>query len=168
MRMPKPTSGRGFSLIEMLVVILIILILASIVMITTSKMRQKAKENKTKAVLQAVRGALTQYLEDGSNAYRSYPVVGYDSWPSPYDPAGVDFDLRWVPKEEDNFKPEFKDPADKNYLLDAYGKRIKYRRTGSKYLAWSYGPNGIDEIGPDPKKQERGVGDDISSFDVDY
>lgn len=63
------TRSKGFTLVELLVVISIIAILASVVTVNVSSSRQKARDAKRTADLLAVQSALELYYADN----KSYP-----------------------------------------------------------------------------------------------
>src|SRR3990167_994413 len=64
---------RGFTLVELLVVISVIGILASIVTVNANVARRLSRDSKRKADIQNVAGALELYR--ASSASRAYPVV---------------------------------------------------------------------------------------------
>ncbi|NLF33285.1 MAG: type II secretion system protein, partial [Planctomycetes bacterium] len=63
------TTGRAFTLIELMIVIGLIGILVTLVVSVGSAVRAKAAENQTRAVLKAVQGAIEAYAD----TYRTVP-----------------------------------------------------------------------------------------------
>lgn len=70
--------NRAFTLIEILVVIAVIGVLSSVVMISTSQSRMKARDAKRVAQLNQIKNALQMYFND--NGY--YPVTSNCGWDS--------------------------------------------------------------------------------------
>ena len=64
---------KGFTLIELLVVIFIISLLASIVVVSVSTARAKARDARRIADIDSVRGAMEMYADDSNS---SYPTAG--------------------------------------------------------------------------------------------
>jgi prepilin-type N-terminal cleavage/methylation domain-containing protein len=174
-------SRRGFTVIELLVVVGIIAFLLALIGIIAARARMKARTSKTKALIKRVQMALDAY----KTVHREYPggwgAATKDTWPDPYDIAGVEFDHRVTSQSDPGgfpFDQADMDPKDKNYLLDAWGQRIRYRKVSPGHmLVWSTGPDKIDQIGKDVgKARERGssipvgsdVSDDLSNVEVDY
>jgi prepilin-type N-terminal cleavage/methylation domain-containing protein len=159
--------SRGFTLIEMLVVIGIIGLLLSLFAVIAVKMRMMAKISQTQALIQRIHTACEAY----KLTYRCYPPYNpgstpqTDTYPSGYaqgsKPIGAAMDItmltKWTPAT--TFKLQDYDPqtppdlsatAAKQYLVDAWyvpndglDHRIWYRKMGpDKILIWSHGPNG--------------------------
>jgi prepilin-type N-terminal cleavage/methylation domain-containing protein len=168
-----PVSRRGFTLIEMLVVLAIIAMLFALVGVIALKAREKARVSRTKGLLKRIQLGLDEYFV----VWREYPSgapTHPETWPAPYNMGGVEFDQTFVTKRDPggtSFNKDDMDPADNTYLMDAWGKRIRYRKESvTKVLVWSVGPDGLDDIGDpikNPGSSER-AGDDISSTASDY
>jgi len=62
-------KSKGFTIIELLVVVAIIAVLASIVLINVNAIRNKASDAKTKAQMSALRAAAATYYDSNSNNY---------------------------------------------------------------------------------------------------
>jgi general secretion pathway protein G len=71
---PAKQSRRGFTLIEMMIVVTIIAVLASIVIPKFADLMRKAKEGVTKAGLGAMRSALSIYVGDNEGVYPSFSL----------------------------------------------------------------------------------------------
>jgi len=67
--MKTRTSGRGFTLIEMLVVVVIISILSSLVLAAVSSARTRAKAMQTQGTITGLEAALDRYESD----FQDYP-----------------------------------------------------------------------------------------------
>jgi len=173
-------ARRGFTVIEILVVISIIAFLFGIVGVIAIKSREKAKVTKCKAILNKAKMALEMYKAH----WREYPAgaPGHAlTWPDPYDMKGVEFDHRFVSERDPGgtkFDQDEIDKTDNTKLVDPWGSRIRYRKVApERMLLWSVGPDKIDDLGDSVKntsKAERtGVAplqqsDDISHVMVDY
>ena len=164
----KLRLARGFTLIEMLVVIAIITLLFTLAGVIATRARAKARTSKCKAIIKRTQVALEAY----KMIWRDFPSgapAHPDTWPSPYDTRGVEFDIRFVTERDPggtSFTQDETDPADRNYLIDPWGKRIRYRKVSPRrMLVWSSGPDGVDDIGAGVEERKN---DDISVADVDY
>ena len=183
-RRARPASG--FTLLEVLVVIAIIVFLFTLIATVATKVRDRARMSRTKALVKRIHTVLDAYRA----VYREYPSGGPlypDTWPSPYVATGVVLDksivYRGLGLEDGTFNREDFDQATGNIFVDPWGHPLRYRKVApTQMLVWSYGMNGVDEIGPgkiwDDKlkaysggtgggMQER-MGDDISQNDMDY
>lgn len=104
--MKKDTLQRGFSLIELMVVILIIAILGSLGVATFTQANRSARDGKRRADIESVRQALllhrqenTSYLSSGTTpASGSFNTntntlvsAGYLSAPAPRDPGSTPY-----------------------------------------------------------------------------
>jgi general secretion pathway protein G len=70
--MTLQTGEKGFTLMELLVVIGIIIVIAAAVLTVIPGMRQKTQEKATKAFMERLEVAIEQYYNDK----RSYPTTG--------------------------------------------------------------------------------------------
>ena len=68
-------SNRGFSLLELLIVVAIILIIATIAIPSLLRSRQAAQESSAVAQLRTVNTAQVTYLSSNSGAYGSIPEL---------------------------------------------------------------------------------------------
>ncbi len=154
---------RGVTLIELLVVLAIILILLGLVGVQAWKARERARVDRTLALTKSVSVALEAY----NASYRDYPTgdpAQPPTWPSPYDTHGVEFRTDWLDEEPHGLPPESIDRTNPLFLTDAWGQRIRYRKTSStEFLVWSVGPDGVDQLGSAARAPK---GDDLSHFDM--
>lgn len=160
---------RGFTLVELLIVISIIAILASLIAVGLTAAQQKSQETQATSMISTLRDAAQTYqFEKGS-----YP--GFGKMPSP---DRNDFPVLWraimhrpspliadppsdnlVVQEGDTYRKAtraeiFDEKVDK-YLLDPWGSPYVYRcNQGVKEPeAWMINPGGIDiySLGPNMK-----------------
>lgn len=188
MRASTLKSPRAFTVIELLVVVAIVAFLLSMIIAVGLHMRRKAQISHTKTMLKDLHLALDQYRSE----HREYPAglaIHADTWPAPFNIAGVEFDHRVITERKPGcaLNETDKDPADRNYLVDPWGNRIRYRKLGpTQMLLWSKGPDGKDQIGADVGKMRERAGlipvdangnivakssttsDDISHLEVDF
>jgi len=73
----RARPNRGFTLIEVLVVVSIIVILAAITINAVGSLQIRAKQKKTEVMVEAVNNALQAYFAD----FRDYPPDGFDAVP---------------------------------------------------------------------------------------
>lgn len=157
--------SRGLTLIELLIVISIIALLLSLMGVAAAMAINGAKIKRTEGLLARINGALAAHHAK----YKNYPTddpACPDTWPSPYDPAGVAFDTRWLEAHPEILQIglEDRDPSAKQFVLDAWGQRLRYRKLSpSRVLVWSSGPDGVDQIGADLTGRRENAGDDLSS-----
>lgn len=169
----KRTLQRGYTIIEILVVISIIAFLFGIIGIVALKAREKARISKCKAIINKAKMGLDMYR----TVWREYPSgtpAHPPTWPDPYDMKGVEFDHTFITQRDPGgtkFDMDEIDRTDNTKLVDPWGNRIRYRKVSpERMLIWSCGPDGVDEIGDvakNPSRAER-CGDDISNVTVDY
>lgn len=87
-------KNRGFTLLELLVVVAIIGLLASVILASLSKVREKARDSYRRQALVQLRTALELY-RDKNNAYPSTSDIWYTSDPAG-DP-GLTYSANWIP-----------------------------------------------------------------------
>lgn len=134
---------RGFTLIEVLLVLVILVILGSMVVFQVGRSQKKALVNQAKAQIGAFELPLGQYHLD---------VLDY---PSPS--AGLEA-LRSQPADLAN-PAKWNGPyLNKQVPLDPWGRPYQYMAPGKMNLdgfdIWSFGPDGVD-----------GTEDDIGNWD---
>jgi len=78
------TGEKGFTLMELLIVIGIIIVIAAAVLTVIPGMRQKTQEKATKAFMERLEVALEQYYDDN----RSYPSGDITSVKTALEPSG--------------------------------------------------------------------------------
>lgn len=145
------TGRRGFTLIEVLLVILLIGMLATVAIFAIGGTREQAKKDLTRVLVQdAVPAALDVY----STHIGHYPTE---------DEGGLDA-LRKKPSFGDDEKlgERWAGPYVKKELIDAWGNALTYEVVedadvgSATYKLWSNGPNG-----------QSGDDDDIKSVEDD-
>lgn len=154
-RRDRRTRRRGFSLVELMVVVLIIAILMSLTVAGARHFMTKAFESKTRQHLKTIELALERYHEANSEYPKStkgskelYQALTGDT----------DMDGRISSDQErqsGNYLPELLVPGDgkslqgwievrgkERRIIDAFGEELQYRMPGEKnaaYDLWSYG-----------------------------
>ena len=144
-RMRRKRAARGFSLIEVMIVIAIILAIMAIVGIQLFGRQEQAKVSLTEVDIKTIRNGMRLFRLD------------FGRWPT--DEEGVR--VLW---DRDALDPEADESKWQKYLeeplpRDRWGKEWGYRqvsdRDESEFDLWSFGPNGIDD---------DGLEDDITSW----
>jgi prepilin-type N-terminal cleavage/methylation domain-containing protein len=74
---PKNPKNKGFTLIELIVVIAIIGVLGSVVMSSLNSARAKSRDARRKIDLQQIRTAINMYYNDHGNYFNSNSGCGY-------------------------------------------------------------------------------------------
>ena len=182
-------SGRGFTLLEMLITIGIIVFLFSLIAMVAIRVREKARMSRVKGTIKKIHVCMEGYKA----IWREYPAgapLYPDTWPTGAMATiykGVPLDTSLVMRgtgigEEGSFTKDEFDPTGV-FFVDPWGNQIRYRKlSADRILIWSYGPNKMDEIGIgqvfDPKTkayipgtgggEQESQGDDISQVNVDY
>ncbi len=154
-------SNRGFTLVEMLVVITIIGILAAIAIPNMTKARNKAKESEVKAALHVIQEAIERYNTD-EGEYPAYLLGGNrNSWPVFYvREPWHDPDVDLIPPD---YKPIF-DPLIRYAYISTYPKNVFVdQQLGGVYLKASGG----DELTPASGDPRFGVDGTIMLNTVD-
>ena len=137
--MTSQTGEKGFTLMELLVVIGIIIVIAASVLTVIPGMSQKAKKKATKAFINRLEIALEQYYNDN----RSYPPTGSE-------PTGIE-DLKMALQPPDDALKQYIEFDDSevngNDIVDFWGNPFVYATTGTQntgsYDLYSTGPDGI-------------------------
>ena len=166
---------RAFTLIELLVVIVILGVLMTIVVSVVPNVMVRAKRTKTLAVINAVRTALDQYMDDNQEA-----VPPIADWTGANDESGVAVLTRalegYLRKDKDTYV--YSRRAGMDVIADAFGRPMRYRSSYDENMAlrpnihnrgedynepmydlWSAGPDGKDQY------NEPGNGDDICNWE---
>jgi len=123
-------NEKGFTLVELMVVVIIIGVLAGVAIPRYLSRTDTAKINSTLSTLQALQGAMNNYYTDENLGNGKFP-------------AGAD---------EDTIEEELEKALNAAGLTwagikDGYGKSLKYGvdgATGSKFILYSQGKDGAD------------------------
>ncbi|MGR3173353.1 MAG: type II secretion system protein GspG [Candidatus Scalindua sp.] len=130
--MTSQTGKKGFTLMELLVVIGIIIVIAATVVTVLPGLREKTQRKATKAFINRLEIAIEQYYNDN----RSYP---------PGDITNVRTALQ-PPDSTAKQYIEFNDSeVNGNEIVDYWGNPFEYTYTPptSTYYLYSTGPDGI-------------------------
>ncbi len=140
------TRPRGFTLIEVLIVIAIILALIGLVSVALFQRRDEAKRDTAKIDLATIEQALKLFRMD------------FDRWPSDEEGIVVLWDKSALVAETEEEETKWKKTLDKPMPKDRWGQEWGYRQVSehgdeSMYDLWSFGPD-----------KEEGTEDDITSW----
>jgi type II secretion system protein G len=151
---PKVLDNKGFTLIEMLVVITIIGILASIAVPNYMKAKNKAKEAECKSNLHVIQTALERYATDHDGNYPPYLIGG--------DKSGW---MYWHNRNDGNFPnaPYLHDPLVEYGYIDSYPKNPFATDTGSVII----GATGGNSNQPGTGDPRFGMGGSIMGMVVE-
>ncbi len=143
--------ARGFTLIEVMIVIAIVLALTAIVGVAVLGRRDQADVSLTKTKINFLKSALDGFQLD------------YNRWPTEEEGLAVLWDKELLDPEADVNKylnkGYMKEPTPTDQWGNEWGYRFPSMRDDeTQYDLWSYGPNGEDE---------DGEGDDITSWRKD-
>ncbi len=161
------SDRKGFTLVEMIIVIAVILILVSLTIGVVVIITDRANYAKTEAVVKMLDDACKAYKQN----YGIYPandkgdsrclhfylgqertiLLDKDSGVKTKRPPLIEFkaDMLDLP---DNVPPDAKNPVP---VIDSWGQKVQYKIPGqwnSKHVdIWSPGKNGKDELDPSDK-----------------
>ncbi len=186
MRVHGDTLQRGFTLIEVLIVIAIISILASFVLSSVIKTNDEARKSIAAVFVSNLSNAAEQYYQDtgkypgaefrdGENAFPALfeaifgerPPRGMGGPGAPY----LELRRRDIvsPEGEGAYRKasleEICDPGVPKYILDPWGNPYVYREyqsrsqhpfTRRKALVYSSGPDGIDQMAYGEERDDIG------------
>ncbi|WP_432455686.1 MULTISPECIES: type II secretion system major pseudopilin GspG [unclassified Agarivorans] len=138
-----PRTSRGFTLLEVMVVIVILGILAGLIVPNLLGNKEKADIQKAKTDIVALENALDMYRLDNSR----YPTTeqGLEALVS---------------------KPT-SSPEPRNYPEDGYLRRLQKDPWGNEYIIVSPGEHGRIDIFSAGLDGEEGTEDDIGNWDLD-
>ena len=137
----RKARNRGFTLIEVLLVVLILVMLAGVGIFALSGIRDGARKDTTKLKIEQIETAL-----DAFNA-------GMQRYPTQEEGLGA---LTTKPEAGENEVPgaEWRGPYLKEEPVDAWGQKINYQpidstseeyTAGRRYKIWSNGPDKTSE-----------------------
>ena len=134
--MTLQTGEKGFTLMELLVVIGIITIIAASVLTVIPGMSQKAQKKATKAFMERLEIAIEQYYDD-NRTYPSTDITNLKTTLQPSDSTSkqyIEFDDDELVNDSGNIK-----------IIDKWGTPFVYTYTPptSTYYLYSDGPDGI-------------------------
>ncbi len=131
--MTSQTGEKGFTLMELMIVIGIIIVIAAAVLTVIPGMRQKTQEKATKAFIERVEVALEQYYDDS----RSYPPGDITNVKTALDPSDT------TSKQYIEFKDSEVNGSD---IVDYWGNPFVYTTPGTQntgtYDLYSEGADG--------------------------
>jgi general secretion pathway protein G len=163
----RMSDRRGFTLVEMMIVIAVVLILASLMVGLIVVITDRAHYTKTEAVVKMLDDACKNYKQQ----YNTYPAndkgdsrcfhyylgqertiqLDTDSGVKTKRPPILEFKADMLDLPE-NTAPDARNPAP---VIDAWGQKVQYKNPGqynSKHVdIWSSGKNGKDELDPTDK-----------------
>jgi general secretion pathway protein G len=145
------TRRRGFTLVEVLLVLLILAGLATVAVVAVGNSREQAKVDQTRTIFGIIESALEKY----NNAIGHYPTE---------DEGGLQA-LRVKPSfEEDKVADRWRSPflAKDEQLRDAWGNEIQYEVTTDDTSGVSVEVVRLTSPGPD---EQEGTEDDIRNYD---
>ncbi len=93
-------KSKGFTIVELLIVIVVIGILATLVLVTFTGIQQKARDSKRKTDLGAIQASLESYYSS-NNTYPTYDDLNSSTWVSS-NMKGFDFNALRDPKQASN------------------------------------------------------------------
>jgi len=147
--MTLQTGKRGFTLMELLVVIGIIIVIAASVLTVIPGIREKTQKKATKALMDRLEIAIEQYYDDN----RSYPPTGAE-------PTAIE-DLKKALQPSDPASKQYIEFADEeldnNIIIDEWGNPFVFvsstdatpNNNTTTYDLYSTGPDGITSLSPD-------------------
>lgn len=103
----KPLALKGFTLIEMVVVIVVIAILASITIVSYTSVRNKSKDSLRATDIAKIKDAIVSYnvKHGGVPRVATYTTASYSGWDTSVNPDWLKFlqeDLGEIPVDPEN------------------------------------------------------------------
>jgi general secretion pathway protein G len=156
--MNRRRHARGFTLIEVMIVIAIVLALTAIVGVAVIGRKDQADASLTATKLNILKGALKQFRLD------------YSRWPTEEEGLAVLWDKELLDPEADVNKYLSGGYMEESTPQDQWGNAWGYRfpsmrEDETQYDLWSFGPNGEDEDGEEDDITSWRREDDGSGFD---
>ena len=169
-------ARRGFSLVELLMVIGIIGLLAGLLLGVGTALRREAREDRTSSLIERMETVLQEYR----NEFGRWPD-GVDGDPSTPDSGNNSVAQLLLDADAASMtggRPEIRDEngedyesGDDPYVYDPWGHAMRLQTGGYNAPGtdiWSLGPNGQDESGSRPHSgradPDMDVGDDIVNW----
>ncbi len=136
--MTLQTGKRGFTLVELMVVIGVIIVIAASILTILPGMHENAQEKATQTFMERLEIAIERYYDDN----RSYPPTGTE-------PTAIEDLKKALQPSESTSKQyiEFKDDyLDDNVIIDKWGNPFVYIQPGTQnattYDLYSTGSDG--------------------------
>ncbi len=120
----KRNNKKGFTLIELVVVIAVIALLASMILVSLNKARVKARDARRKQDLDILKTAMQLYANDHQGAY--YPSGGavFSCYPGPAPPAYDDWPASFQSEMAPYLSALPKDPLNNRVYCYAVAKML--------------------------------------------
>ncbi len=136
--MTLQTGKRGFTLVELMVVIGVIIVIAASILTILPGMREKVQEKATQTFMERLEIAIERYYDDN----RSYPATGTET-------TAIE-DLKKALQPSDPTSKQYiefnDDDLDNNIIIDKWGNPFVYLHPGTHntttYDLYSTGPDG--------------------------
>ncbi len=172
---PNARSSRGFTLIEILIVISIIAVLASLILAGVGMARKRANIAVATSQISAMMSALEQYVQETGR----YPGTTAEGYPDGENGFPALFKAIFMArgkkdpllqyKEQDVMvwdddrsdyrkadQDEIFDARTKKYLADPWGKPYVYHENKSRpRRRWMHNPNKVDLYSTGPDKEDQ-------------
>jgi type II secretion system protein G len=141
--MTLQTGEKGFTLMELLVVMGIIIIIAASVLTVIPGMREKAQKKATKAFIDRLEIAIEQYYDDN----RTYPSTGITNLKTALQPPDAT-SKQYIELDDDEVDSDIIDTWGNPFVFVSSTGATPNNNT-STYDLYSTGPDGITSSSPD-------------------